>query len=265
MNIKYFSAFVFSAALLVPGGCAPTQSPQPADAITPTLEASDACSSAMQLAAAETGYEESERLLIATLSTCDTAEEWMEQLKTYPGAIGVVDESAVNEDDFVLVCWDHSDTPVCKDAVATGRMPDLEEHRAEERTVDVLFQWVPQEFNTEPAQARYRVTVYPEDGPSDEAYVTPIGATEDMPSMDVDAPFQETFVIPDGSLISASATVYAPPNEGRLTCMIVDWENEEVLDYQEGQVGSTEPIFCQGYTHDNHLYTPGLPPSDFTF
>ena len=234
---------------------------------TVPVEASETCRSAMQRAASEPSFEESERLLIETLSQCQTADEWLHVLKAHPGAIGVTDESFVTEDDFVLACWDNVDHRVCQDAISTGRMPAPEKPAAD-RTLEVWFQWIPQEFSTEPAEADYLMTVFQGADPSDgtgEMYVTPMGVKDEMPSMDSGLLFTKTFRVPEGGSIHALGTVSSPPNEGRLNCLVVDPEAEIVLDYQEGQVGSTEPLDCWGFTHDDHAYIPGVPPVDVEF
>ena len=231
------------------------------------VEASGSCKTAMQRAEAETDFEESERLLMETLSRCQTADEWIRTLQAHPGAIGVTDESFVTDEDFVLVCWDNVDRRVCQDAIDTGRMP-VPEETTTDRTLEVWFQWIPQEFSTEPAEADYLITVFEGDDPSDgtgEMYVTPMDVKDEMPSMDSGLFFTKTFQVPEGGSIHALGTVRRPPNEGRLNCLVVDPEAEVVLDYQEGQVGSTEPLNCWGFTHDDHAYTPGVPPVDVEF
>jgi len=71
--------------------------------------------------------ERSEQFIVDSLSICQPSDEWMAMLKAHPAAIGVTDESFISDDDFVLVCFDNPQTAVWVDALATGRMPSLDE------------------------------------------------------------------------------------------------------------------------------------------
>lgn len=127
---------LLSVAALLLSGCGSNGSnsqPIPLDQIIDSESsepeedlASSKCRDALAAAARETRYERSEQLIVDSLSICQTADEWMEMLKAYPGAMGMTDESFINDDDFVFACFDNPQTAVCRDAVETGRMPALE-------------------------------------------------------------------------------------------------------------------------------------------
>lgn len=81
---------------------------------------SQGCRSAMQAAEAELDDERADPLIIATLSACSTATEWVEALRLHPGALGLAAAAVVDEARLESVCYGAEATPVCTDAAARG-------------------------------------------------------------------------------------------------------------------------------------------------
>ncbi len=59
-----------------------------------------------------------------SLSVCTTSEEWLQALRTHPGAIGLKGPEFVDAISLASVCTlDVTETPVCADAVDQGLIP----------------------------------------------------------------------------------------------------------------------------------------------
>lgn len=129
----------------------------------------------------------------------------------------------------------------------------------------VLYQWVPQDPSIKPVDTRVTLTVMDEEQETVESYVSPIGSREEVPSMDADQYFTKDFHVPFDGIFSAQASVSDPPNRGRLTCIIVELDQQVVLDYQETDIGAEDSLTCYGFTHDDHDYVHGEAPVDVEF
>lgn len=93
-----------------------------------TAEPSIGCLDAMAVAADETDPSAADPLIVATLSACQTSDEWLAALREHPGALGLTDGAVGTNresDDLSLqvVCYANADTPVCQDAADAGRVP----------------------------------------------------------------------------------------------------------------------------------------------
>ena len=83
-------------------------------------EPSVECHNAMVEASLERDPEAADPLLIETLSTCKSADEWLEALRGHPQAMGLRGEEYVGEVDVRAACAGHKQEPVCVDAVDEG-------------------------------------------------------------------------------------------------------------------------------------------------
>lgn len=97
---------------------------EPAASSTPSsksVEVSAACSDAMQATAAELNLKQADELIFASLDVCQSADEWMSALRSYPGAIGVRDATFIDDSSLNIVCGpEQNSTAVCSDASARG-------------------------------------------------------------------------------------------------------------------------------------------------
>ena len=80
------------------------------------------CLRAMETAAAETDPERANPLIVETLSACASADEWLAALEAHPGAMGLTERAEIGNLDLEAACWRHEGTPVCADAIETGRI-----------------------------------------------------------------------------------------------------------------------------------------------
>lgn len=129
----------------------------------------------------------------------------------------------------------------------------------------ILYQWIPEEPSIKPVDTRVTIMVMDKDQQTVDSYVTPFRPRDEVPSMDSDQYFTKDFNVPFDGIFSSYASVSDPPNTGRLTCIIVELDQQVVLDYQETEVGADESLSCYGFTHDEHEYDPGIPPVDVEF
>jgi hypothetical protein len=103
-----------SVALLVVGACV-------------TGDPSADCLRAMETAATETDPETANPLIVDTLSACVTADEWLAALEAHPAAMGMTETAEIGDLDLRVACWRNEDTPVCVDAIETGRIEPSQE------------------------------------------------------------------------------------------------------------------------------------------
>lgn len=80
------------------------------------------CRDAMQTAAAEEDMEKASPLISASLSACESADEWLAALEEYPAAMGHAEAAEVGDIDLRAACGHGRGTPVCEDAVEDGRL-----------------------------------------------------------------------------------------------------------------------------------------------
>jgi hypothetical protein len=93
----------------------PAQSTPPAD-----TQATAACLEAMEAAASEPDPDRAEPLIIATLSKCTSAEDWLVGLREHPGAMGLTSSADLGSDSLIVPCSAGPDTRVCSDATKRG-------------------------------------------------------------------------------------------------------------------------------------------------
>lgn len=109
------------------GAPAPTTDPPftaPAGFEEPgSVAVSPGCAAAMSAAADEPDIDAAEPLIAATTEVCDSADEWVEALRQYPGAFGLTDDAVITTLELQIVCFDNDvdpSSPVCTDADAQG-------------------------------------------------------------------------------------------------------------------------------------------------
>ena len=88
----------------------------------PRIPPSAECRDAMQTAAAEEDMEKGSPLISASLSACESGEEWLAALEEYPAAMGHAEGAEVGDIDLRAACGHARGTPVCEDAVEDGRL-----------------------------------------------------------------------------------------------------------------------------------------------
>lgn len=76
----------------------------------------------MSTAADEPDSTAAEPLITATLSECQSIDEWIGALRQFPAAMGLKDESFVDEISVQSACYGHESTPTCSDAAARGML-----------------------------------------------------------------------------------------------------------------------------------------------
>lgn len=81
------------------------------------------CLGAMETAAAELDSAAADPLIIATLSECGTADEWLAALEQHPGAMGLTERAEIGDFNLLAACVGQLETPVCADAAEKGRIP----------------------------------------------------------------------------------------------------------------------------------------------
>ncbi|GAA4106059.1 hypothetical protein FB556_2131 [Enteractinococcus coprophilus] len=121
----------------------------------------------------------------------------------------------------------------------------------------VMYQWIPELPSIKPAEVRLKIQIQDQAHGTRELYITPASSHEQMPSIDSGQYLIKDFQVPAGGTFTAQGSVSNPPNEGRLTCLVVELEQQVVLDYQETSAGSNESLSCIGFTHDEHDYKTG--------
>lgn len=88
----------------------------PGETVTPSA----ACVGAAKAAAAETDSTKADPLIIATLDSCESVDEWMSVLELHPGVMGMKDGTIPQLLDLQSACYDNMETAVCGDALALG-------------------------------------------------------------------------------------------------------------------------------------------------
>lgn len=74
-----------------------------------------ACLDDMREAASITDPAEADPVLVRTLTSCGTAEQWLEALRRYPAAMGLNERAQIGEVDLDAACGaGNTDTPVCR-------------------------------------------------------------------------------------------------------------------------------------------------------
>lgn len=129
----------------------------------------------------------------------------------------------------------------------------------------VMYQWIPELPSIKPAEAQLNIQIKDETQEVQESYVTPSTPGDLVPSIDSGQYLTKDFSVPPGGTFTAESLVSDPPNDGRLTCLIVEVKQQVALDYQETSVGASETLSCMGYTHDDHDYKAGQPPVEVKF
>lgn len=134
--------------------------------------------------------------------------------------------------------------------------PDPDGHE-----IHIQFQWIPENPDPQPVDVSYYMRTSGSDGM---AYSTPIMEHDVLPSMDSGEYESFVYEVPDGGHASGYASVYEPPNTGRLSCLATELNQEVVLDYQESLAGE-DSVSCYAFTEQGHTYDSGTPPVDVTF
>lgn len=99
--MRSISILALSAALALP-------------ACSGTVEPPAACIEDMQRAATITDSAEADPVLIHSLTTCGTADQWLEALRRNPGAMGLNERAEIGDIDLRSACYGNEDTPVCR-------------------------------------------------------------------------------------------------------------------------------------------------------
>lgn len=102
-----------------------TSNPDEAEPLSvdqPEGVAYDDCTRAMSTAADEPGSTVAEPLIVATLSECGNAGEWMGALRQFPAAMGYRSAAVVDEISIQSACYGYETTPTCSDAAARGML-----------------------------------------------------------------------------------------------------------------------------------------------
>lgn len=87
------------------------------------VDVSFECGDSMRLAGHETDVEAANPLIVATLSSCSTADEWLAALREYPRALGLTERAEIGAVDLEAACYfsdEAAAAPVCVDAVDRG-------------------------------------------------------------------------------------------------------------------------------------------------
>lgn len=125
------SASAMAAALLIAGcgGGSATQADDSAPTSALATEAdsergqadrrsappSPECLDDMEEAAGEPDGEAAQPILVRSLTSCETADQWMSALRRWPAAIGLKDASFLHGDEVDSACISAPDAPVCRD------------------------------------------------------------------------------------------------------------------------------------------------------
>lgn len=88
----------------------------PGQKVSPSTE----CTDSAKIAAAETDVTKADPLIIATLDSCESVDEWMSVLELHPGIMGMMDGYIPQLMDLESVCYSNAKSTVCKDALALG-------------------------------------------------------------------------------------------------------------------------------------------------
>jgi hypothetical protein len=72
-----------------------------------------ACLDDMRAAANEPDSTRADPILISSLTSCQTADQWLDALRRYPAAMGLNGPDAVGPIDLQAACGPHPNTPVC--------------------------------------------------------------------------------------------------------------------------------------------------------
>lgn len=78
------------------------------------VEPSTACIEDMEEAATISDPAAADPVLVRTLASCETAEQWLEALRRNPGAMGLNERAEIGDLDLQAACFGHEDTPVCE-------------------------------------------------------------------------------------------------------------------------------------------------------
>lgn len=81
---------------------------------------SDVCRQSMMRAAQERDGSRATPLILASLSACSDADEWLSELERQPAVMGLTERADIGRISLVAACGGAPSTPVCVDATARG-------------------------------------------------------------------------------------------------------------------------------------------------
>src|SRR5690606_8028337 len=78
------------------------------------------CRTAVSTAANEPDADAADPLIHASLSTCGSADEWLDAVREFPASMGLNHRAEIGALELEIACFGWEHTPVCVDAIAKG-------------------------------------------------------------------------------------------------------------------------------------------------